>query len=70
MHKEFYLNDCLPEHPTNGTDVVTLFRGMVNEYMDMRKNPSLDLAQCWATSDNVDKVSFMRYNPEELVGAA
>ena len=68
MPKEFYLNDCLPEHPTNGTDVVTLFRGMVNEYMNMRKNPSLDLAQCWATSDNVDKVSLCGITLKNLLG--
>lgn len=68
MPKEFYLNDCLPEHPTNGTDVVTLFRGMVKEYMNMRKNSSLDLAQCWATSDFVDKVSLCGITLKNLLG--
>lgn len=68
MPKEFYLNECLPEHPTNGTDVVTLFRDMVKEYMNMRKNPLLDLAQCWVTNDNVDKVYLCGITLKNLLG--
>lgn len=67
MSKKFYLNDCLPEHPTSGKDVVTLFRGMVKEYMNMRKTPLLDLAQCWATSDNADNVFLCGMNLTKLL---
>jgi len=68
MPNTFFLNDCLPAHPANGVNVVKLFRDMVTGYRDMHKNTALGLAQCWVTSDTVDKVMLCGVTLKYLVG--
>lgn len=68
MPNTFFLNDCLPAQAAAGVNVVTLFRDMVTGYRDMRKNAALDLAQCWVTSDTVDKVVLCGVTLQNLLG--
>lgn len=58
MPVRFYLNDSLPEQPTEGKDVGELFKSLVLGYKELRKNEVLGLAQHWTTSDYVDNVSL------------
>lgn len=58
MPVRFYLNDSLPELPTEGKDVGELFKRLVLGYKELHKNELLDLSQHWATSDYVDNVTL------------
>ena len=68
MPNTFFLNDSLPAQAAGGANVVTLFRDMVTGYRDMRKNAALDLAQCWVTSDTMDKLSLCGVTLQNLLG--
>ena len=58
MPVRFYLNDCLPEQPSQGKDVALLFQNLVLKYKELHKNELLDLSQHWVTSDFVDNVTI------------
>ncbi len=67
MSRRFYLNDCLPAHVQNGTDVVKLFRDMVADYKEMHKNQVLELELSWVMSDFVDNVKLCGVNLKNLL---
>lgn len=58
MPVRFYLNDSLPEQPTEGKDVGELFKSLVLGYKELHKIEVLNLAQHWTTSDYVDNVTL------------
>lgn len=68
MSTRFYLNDCLPPQPQNGTSVVNAFRDLVKQFMELRKNKKLDLEQTWTTSDTVDNVTLCGMGLRQLLG--
>lgn len=68
MSTRFYLNDCLPPQPQNGVNVVDAFRDLVKQFIELRKNNSLDIDQAWTTSDTVENVVLCGIGLRQLLG--